>query len=268
MQKWGKSKDVRVSINYSRKKPVNSEPAAEPIQISGRGVVHPDQQRTVIDFGFATILCKPENTDESIETLGSAYAKNYMFFSRKIHRFNFIVAYSKLEVDRLLERNSHTDFISSANGHNVFLFYPRVVEEIPSLSRRKIYLKKLLTHEVNHVFYSQITCSHKPKWLCEGLANYLSDYFVSEGYVKKLKRIRPKLYYKLYKSKFNQQMKHLYPMSYLAVKHLAEKHKDGMKKLLNVINEFAKDPTKERFNAAFLIQFGFPVRELKDRALE
>lgn len=264
MREW-KKRNVKVSIRYSRKKPVDLKPAAESIRVVGKGIVRPEQQRTVVNFGFAHILCKPENTEEFIETLGLAYAKNRAFFSRKINRFNLVIAYSKLEVDRLLERNSHENFISSANSQNIFLFYPRVVEEIPSLIRRKVYLKKLLTHEVNHVFYSQITGSHKPKWLCEGLANYLSDYFVSDDYAKRLKRERPQLCYKLYKSKFNQQIKHLYPMSYLAVKYLVEKEEGGLKKLFEAICEFSKDPTKERFNAAFLLKFGFPVREVRDR---
>ena len=63
-------------------------------------------------------------------------------------------------------------FVGAMKNNIIYIFHPNIFAKISSHKKEKFW--QTLKHEYCHVYYTQITNSHYPLWLNEGLASYIS----------------------------------------------------------------------------------------------
>ena len=128
---------------------------------------------TNLKFSYLYYLKKDSliKTREGINLIKKAFKYNQEFFNKKILKFEIILVYSRAEMDKLWGEKTKDYVAGFAKKKRIIIFSPSVIEKETCWKKRDFYTT--LIHEINHLFFREITRTYKPLWLCEGLATYL-----------------------------------------------------------------------------------------------
>ena len=88
-------------------------------------------------------------------------------------QFKIYMIHSREEMD-IIQGKKTEDWVAGHtrdHGQKVFIFDPEYYEK--ETGKKQIYFKKLLKHEIVHVYIREIINGKCPRWLNEGLAGYL-----------------------------------------------------------------------------------------------
>lgn len=97
------------------------------------------------------------------------------FFNMVSHRkFQIYIIHTREEMDIAAEKKTADWLAGYSFGQKgqIFLFDPECYNK--ETGRTLYNIRKLLKHEMAHLYFGEITKANKPKWLNEGLAEYLA----------------------------------------------------------------------------------------------
>ncbi len=136
-------------------------------------------------------------------------------------------------------------FVGACKNNNIYIFDPKVYDK--ESSHRKEEFWQTLKHEYCHIYYTQITKSHYPFWLNEGLACYLSGkkLVLKDGFKNKLFNIF---------SYYNKTDSNVYMIGQFWVEYLLKNF--GKKKLLELINSIKPEMRNHQFAKEFYKIYG------------
>jgi hypothetical protein len=121
---------------------------------------------------------------ELLEAKEQAIAKYTDFFGITLQReFKIYMIHSREEMDIVQDKKTEDWVVGHTRDHGtkVFIFDPEHYEK--ETGKTQIYFKKLLKHEIAHVYVRKIIDNNVecPKWLNEGLAYYLANQQISNN---------------------------------------------------------------------------------------
>lgn len=134
--------------------------------------------------GFVSFLPKDPSLDKAIKDFRYGYIRVAVFFKKKIPKIELTLVYCREEINNLVRQKTPSWFVGYADSANkIFMLSPSVFDSESTQSKKDF--RKVLCHEICHLFIRQIHNSYEPIWLEEGLA-----YFVA-GQKSRLKNNNP-----------------------------------------------------------------------------
>lgn len=134
--------------------------------------------------GFVSFLAKDPSLNRAIKDFRYGYIRASSFFKKKIPKVKLTFVYSREEMNNLIGHKTPSWFVGYADSFSkIFMFSPSVFDRESNHSKRDF--RKVLCHEICHLFIRQIHNSYEPVWLEEGLAYYVA------GQESRLKNINP-----------------------------------------------------------------------------
>lgn len=134
--------------------------------------------------GFVSYFSKDPSLKRTIEDFRHGYIQASSFFKKKIPKVELTLVYSREEMNNLIGQKTSSWFVGYADSSSrIFMFSPSVFGRESEHSKKDF--RKVLCHEICHLFIRQIHNSYEPVWLEEGLA-----YFVA-GQESRLKKSNP-----------------------------------------------------------------------------
>lgn len=121
---------------------------------------------------------KKIDSKEEIENLThKAYELNRVFFEKDLGELNIKLFYSRSDFDVRFEEVYNQKSLPWTvswipENYLIYIFSPAVFQKETSHSEGNFI--KVLTHEIAHIFIREIYKIKKPRWLIEGLADYIS----------------------------------------------------------------------------------------------
>lgn len=76
------------------------------------------------------------------------------------------------DLDLIWGKKTEAWFVGAFKNNSIYILNPEIYERESSHKKEEFW--KTLKHEYCHAYYTQITRSHYPIWLNEGLASFLS----------------------------------------------------------------------------------------------
>jgi len=123
--------------------------------------------------GFVSFLSKDPSLNRIIKDFKCGYIRASSFFKKEIPKVKLTLVYSRGEMDSLIGYKTASWFVGYADFSNeIFIFSPSVFDRESNHSKRDF--RKVLCHEICHLFIRQIHNSYEPVWLEEGLAYYVA----------------------------------------------------------------------------------------------
>lgn len=119
--------------------------------------------------GFVSFLSKDPSLNRVIKDFRYGYIRASSFFKKKISKVRLTLVYSREEMNDLIGYQTPSWFVGYADSSSkIFMFSPSVFNRESEHSKRDF--RKVLCHEICHLFIRQIHKSYEPVWLEEGLA--------------------------------------------------------------------------------------------------
>lgn len=119
--------------------------------------------------GFVSFLAKDPSLNRVIKDFRYGYIRALSFFKKKISKVKLTLVYSREEMNNLIGYKTASWFVGYAGfSGEIFMFSPSVFDRESNHSQRDF--RKVLCHEVCHLFIRQIHNFYEPVWLEEGLA--------------------------------------------------------------------------------------------------
>ncbi len=106
----------------------------------------------------------------------------FKLYKIKNPKINIELVYSRKEFDDKLNCKTPRWLVAAAFKNNIYLFSPAVIENLSD--HKKMEVKKLLTHELCHIFNSKINKTNL-MWVDEGAALFLANQHKSGNFTKK-----------------------------------------------------------------------------------
>ena len=161
------------------------------------------------------------------------------FFGIKIRFPSIFFINSRKQYNDIWKTKSKDWMVGGANGRNVFILDPKIyTKESSHKDPNDFWL--VLKHEYCHIAFRQY-CGHSiPKWLNEGLANYLASQVKKKPTKKEALRVFD------YYQKLDWR---IYNIGYFWTKFLIEEF--GKKKLLTLIKSIDSQTTEKEFAKKF-----------------
>ncbi len=123
--------------------------------------------------GFVSFLAKDPSRNRVIKDFRYGYIRASSFFKKKISKVKLTLVYSRKEMNSLIGYKTASWFVGYADFSNeIFIFSPSVFDRESNHSKKDF--RKVLCHEIAHLFIRQIHNSYEPVWLEEGLAYYVA----------------------------------------------------------------------------------------------
>lgn len=161
------------------------------------------------------------------------------FYNTSIEQPSVFFIDSRKEIDKIWGRKTEEWFSAWAKDRNIYILNPKVYPKESNHKDIKHFWQSL-KHEYCHLYYRKITGAGYPKWLNEGLANYLASQ------VKKKPTKEEALKVFDYYKKIDWQ---IYNIGYFWVKLLIEKY--DKKKLVILINSINSQTIEKEFAEKF-----------------
>jgi len=161
------------------------------------------------------------------------------FYDISIEQPSVFFIDSRKEINEIWGRKTEEWFSAWAKDGSIFILNPEVYTK-ESNHKDINHFWQSLKHEYCHLYYRKITNTGYPKWLNEGLANYLA------GQVKKKPTKREALRVFDYYQKLDWR---IYNIGYFWTKLLIERF--GKKKLLTLIKSIGSQTTEKEFAKKF-----------------
>jgi len=167
------------------------------------------------------------------------------FYNTNIEQPSIFFIDSRKEIDEIWGRKTEEWFSAWAKDGNIYILNPEIYTEESNHKDIKHFWQSL-KHEYCHLYYRKITKTGYPKWLNEGLANYLANQNKKKPSKKEALRV------------FNYYQKtdwRIYNIGYFWTKLLIEKF--GKKKLLTLINNIDSQTAEKEFAKKFYLIYKF-----------
>ncbi|MFH0906897.1 MAG: hypothetical protein V1829_01430 [bacterium] len=161
------------------------------------------------------------------------------FYDTSIEYPSIFFIDSRKEINEVWERKTEEWFSAWAKDGNIYILNPDVYTKESNHKDIK-HFWQCLKHEYSHLYYRKITGTGYPKWLNEGLANYLA------GQVKKKPTKEEVLMVFDYYDKSDWQ---IYDIGYFWTKFLIEKF--SKEKLLTLIKSINSKTMEKEFAKKF-----------------
>jgi len=168
------------------------------------------------------------------------------FFEFKIVEPLIFFLDNRGEMDLIWGKKTEHWFVGAFKNNSIFIFNPEVYSKESSHKKEEFWIT--LKHEYCHACYTQITKSHHPVWLNEGLASYVSGkkLVLGNGYESKLLNVF---------DYFNHVDKDVYMLGQFWVEFLIKKY--GRKKFLKLIKSFNGQFDSRQFMKNFYDIYNF-----------
>jgi hypothetical protein len=106
----------------------------------------------------------------------------FEYYKIKNPKINIELIYSRKELDNKLNCRTPRWLVAAALKNSIYLFSPAVIENLSD--HKKMEIKKLLTHELCHIFNSEINKTSL-MWIDEGAALFLANQRKDKDFTKK-----------------------------------------------------------------------------------
>ncbi|KKR81304.1 MAG: hypothetical protein UU73_C0003G0132 [Candidatus Daviesbacteria bacterium GW2011_GWA1_41_61] len=107
--------------------------------------------------------------------LQQCYRRNVKFFKREIDGVDLVLLYTRQEMDDLSGHKTPPWLVGRADPSTqsqICIFSPEVFEKVSNHNKNEF--KKILCHEIAHLFTSAIHKGYRPQWFDEGLACFVA----------------------------------------------------------------------------------------------
>lgn len=214
------------------------------------------------DLGFATVY-RDKPIDAKLEDVfKNAFSVNKKTFKRVPKNFKIIVC----DTEPVMKREAKYYYqkwmtATVLRNRNMVLRSQKFSKWSPKDYR------KLMVHEMNHVFWQSFYGLCKPVWLDEGFACHVGGNFIySNAKMKKLVKEYGITYhlldYRYLYRKFKGGHIPKYPLWATFTRYIANKHSTA--KLVRLMDLYAKKPTRVRYDILFKQIFGKSEKEMFD----
>lgn len=188
---------------------------------------------------------KRDNLGDLQSSILTAYEASREFFDRDVGGIKVNFFYTREELDQARGCKSPDWVVGFTDGgKNVGIFSPKVFSEVsphPSLD-----FPYVLTHEIAHVFTSEVFKLKLPQWLREGLAGYVAKQYQTRS-ISKDKLCSFDLMNKDWRNNGN------YPQAYLFTKYLVDQF--GKEVFMAFLSSLEETSTPEDFAGKFKDSF-------------
>ena len=210
---------------------------------------------------YEIIDLERELSNDIIRKSSAAYQKNRIFFGKNCGFFKIHIAHT----EGVFKKKAGRFYNPWVKG--VSLKGKSVVIRSPPFLRRN-YMKyggtpsfeMLLSHEINHIYASQLNLYKGPYWITEGLAMYTAGQIPGKTYVWKgrvpEKRAKELLFYRMIMRKLCQEM---YVVHYHGFEYLIKRFGKG--KFLSLAGSCSKSMKRAGFEKRFKRVFGISYME-------
>lgn len=120
-------------------------------------------------------LMDDNSIGEVKKMLQQCYQRNVKFFKREIKGVSLVLLYTRQEMDDLSGHETPPWLVGRADQpaqNQICIFSPKVFEQVSN--HKKNEFKKILCHEIAHLFTAAIHRGYKPQWIDEGLACFVA----------------------------------------------------------------------------------------------
>lgn len=119
--------------------------------------------------GLVSFFPKDPSLNRVIKDFRYGYIRASRFFKKEISKVKLTLVYSREEMNNLIGYKTASWFVGYAGfSGEIFMFSPSVFDRESNHNKRDF--RKVLCHEICHLFIRQIHNSYEPIWLEEGLA--------------------------------------------------------------------------------------------------
>lgn len=171
-----------------------------------------------INVGFCKIFYENDRDINRllVNSIKKAYNANLKFFNYSgIKKFKIILVNSRKDMNLLWGHKTANDVSGFSRNNRIILFSPNAIEKETCWKKSDFY--STLIHEINHLFFTNIAKTHKPLWLCEGVASYIQP--------RKKRTKGFQIPYSILKSNFNNCGVLRYDCSRILIRHLIKNYK-------------------------------------------
>lgn len=171
-----------------------------------------------------------------------------VFFDFKIKDPTLYFVASRKDFDLIVGRKTENWLVAIARANSIYILDRKIFAKESNHKKEEFWLT--LKHEYSHIYYSQITKSHYPGWLNEGLASHLSGKKIIVKEKDQAQLLNVFDYYK--KGGHNA-----YGISQYWVEFLLKEY--GQKKLIKLIKslDIKEELSSNYFNQQFYKIYGF-----------
>jgi len=124
------------------------------------------------NVAFVYFSPKEKNIKKVVHDLVDGYQRIFQFFGFGIPSLRLVLLYTRKEIDELRQEKTPSWLVGQADKNTICLFSPSVFEKVSP--HRRSEFKKVLLHEMTHLFIRRIHSSFEPRWLEEGLAYFVA----------------------------------------------------------------------------------------------
>ena len=169
-----------------------------------------------------------------------------IFFEFKAQEPLLFLLDNRDDLDLIWGKKTERWFVGAFKNNSIFILNHKVYAQESSHAAEEFW--QTLKHEYCHYYYTQITRSHYPIWLNEGLASYISGkkLILKGGYKDKLLDVF---------DYFDRVDKNVYTIGQFWVEYLIKKY--GKNKFLKLINSFDARFDQQQFIFKFYQVYGF-----------
>jgi len=169
-----------------------------------------------------------------------------IFFGFKAPEPLLFLLDNREDLDLVWGKKTERWFVGAFKNNSIFILNYKVYSKESSHKAEEFW--QTLKHEYCHYYYTQITRSHYPVWLNEGLASYISGkkLILTDDYKAKLLDIF---------DYFDRVDKGAYAIGQFWVEYLIKKY--GKRKFLKLINSFDAQFDRQQFIFKFYQVYGF-----------
>lgn len=140
----------------------------------------PDKKQIIFGLGSTTkgkiYYSVDDNSVNAVKKiLQQCFQRNVKFFKKEINMVDLVLLYTRQEMDDLAGRATPPWLVGRADPSipgQICIFSPKVFEKVSSHNKNEF--KKVLCHEIAHLFTDAVHKGYKPQWLNEGLACYVA----------------------------------------------------------------------------------------------
>jgi len=173
------------------------------------------------------------------EFIKSTYEELDDFYNVSIKQPSIFFIDSRKEIDEIFRKKTEKWFSAWAKDGNIYILNPEIYTRESNHKNIKHFWQSL-KHEYCHLYYRKITNTGYPKWLNEGLANYLANQVKKKPTKEEILRVFD--YY-------NKSDWRIYNIGYFWVKLLIERF--GKNKLLKLLKKINSKTTEKEFAKKF-----------------
>ncbi len=191
----------------------------------------------------------PKITDKKLKLFIKNIKKEFdVFFDFKIKDPSLYFVASRQDFDVIVGRKTENWLVGIARANSIYILDRKIFAKESNHKKEEFWF--ILKHEYSHIYYTQITKSHYPVWLNEGLASHLSGKKIVIKEKDRGKLLNVFDYY-------NKGGKDLYTISQYWVEFLLKEY--GQKKLIKLIKslDIKEELSSNYFNKQFYRIYGF-----------